>query len=304
MASNSFDANFSPLAQDLTCAPVTMGALNDAVTIKLRGRACVGVGFTAIGVLTATFEGSLDGTNWFTLNAYPVVGGVALVTTAAANGNWFVPTAGLDSFRIRVSAYTSGSVVCACVASMSAAPYTTAQSATGLLKVSISGNTSVALDANNATAYPANMLAIGGKAASANPANATAGNNTAPFMDLAGRFVVTPVSPRALMGKTATTISATGATTIVAAQGAGVFADLTMLIITTAGAAIQTITVSDGTLSWIIDFPNAAIAPGTPLIIDFGDVPLPATTANTAWTANQSVATACHYLAVFANRLA
>jgi hypothetical protein len=115
---------------------------------------------------------------------------------------------------------------------------------------------------------------------------------------------VQPLAYRTLIGQTATTISATGATTIAAAGGASVFRDICSIIVTTAGAAAQTITISDGTLSWIIDYPNSLVAPGSPFVANFTDVPLRATTANTAWTANQSVATACHYLVQFVDRLA
>jgi len=122
--------------------------------------------------------------------------------------------------------------------------------------------------------------------------------------DLAGKLITTPLAYRTLFGQQATTISATGATTIVTAGAASVFRDLVSLIITTAGLAAQTITISDGTLSWIIDFPDAAVAPAGAFVVVFGDTPLRANAAATAWTANQSLATACHYLAQYVERLA
>jgi hypothetical protein len=180
---------------------------------------------------------------------------------------------------------------------------TAVASSGGVLKVGIAGGAAgAAIDGAIAAAPPANALQIAPKAASANPANATAGNAVALFADLAGRLVITPVAPRLLVKGQATTISATGATTIVTAGAAGVFNDISYLVITTAGLAAQTITISDGTLSWIIDYPNATLAPGNPATFLF-DPPLSATTAATAWTANQSAATACHYLVVFAARL-
>ena len=153
-------------------------------------------------------------------------------------------------------------------------------------------------------AVPAGAVLAGARAQNANPTAVTNGQMVALAADLAGRLIVTPLNYRTLHGATATTISATGATTIAAAGGANVFRDIVSLVITTAGAAAQTITISDGTLSWIIDYPDAALAPAGPFVIVFGDTPLRATTANTAWTANQSVATACHYLVTFVDRLA
>lgn len=325
-----YDANGNPAFTDVVSQLQTPGALNAAVAMQLRGQSSASVQVTGIGSLTLIFEVTTDNVNWDSVIAYPIAGGLGVLTTTA-NGHWIVPIAGAYGFRVRVSAYTSGNATVSVVCSQGTMipptntvgmPFidikqwadtslgTPTNFGTGpgaviaaSANVSLFAGTSAAGGAI-AAAYSAGAVSVGLKAASANPANATALQAVAPFADLAGRMVVTPVNPRALIGKQATTISATGATTIVTAGAAGVFNDLTMLIITTAGLAAQTITISDGTLSWIIDYPNAAVAPGTPLIIDFGDVPLPATTAATAWTANQGAATACHYLAVFAQRLA
>jgi hypothetical protein len=142
-----------------------------------------------------------------------------------------------------------------------------ANSAAGILKVGIVGGAAgVAIDGATGAVPPANALQIATLAASANPANATAGRQTPIMSDLAGRIVMTPVNARGLVKGQATSISAIGATTIVTAGAAGVFNDICLLVITTAGLAAQT-------------------------------------TAATAWTANQSAATACHYLVNFAQRL-
>lgn len=97
----------------------------------------------------------------------------------------------------------------------------------------------------------------------------------------------------------ATTIAATGATSILAAQGANIFADLTSLIITVADQAVTasafTATLSDGTKSYIFDF-EAPVTPAiglSPLSINFEPF-LPATAANTAWTINLSATNTIH----------
>jgi hypothetical protein len=59
---------------------------------------------------TVTFEGSIDGTNYFAINATPVNGGTA-VTTATAGGQWLVDVSGLVATQVRCSAYTSGTIV-------------------------------------------------------------------------------------------------------------------------------------------------------------------------------------------------
>lgn len=58
---------------------------------------------------TITFEGlayvSVGAATWRTIGAYPSAGG-SIATTAAADGTWIVPCAGLASIRARISAYT------------------------------------------------------------------------------------------------------------------------------------------------------------------------------------------------------
>jgi hypothetical protein len=88
-----------------------------------------------------------------------------------------------------------------------------------------------------------------------------------------------------------TTASGTGATTIIPASGnAAIYRDLVSLVITTANAAAATLTISDGTKTvFILDYPDAALAPGTPLQLEFCDVPIAQSKPNTSWTITPSV---------------
>jgi hypothetical protein len=261
---------------------------------------------------------SVSGYNVFRVRVSSFTSGAAVTSIVASQGTPFAPAVsslGVPKVDIGTSngsalgtlaAFgTSPGAVVALNANVSTFVGTTAQvaAAAGIPKVGISGATGVTMDAANNAALPTNSIPVMGRALSTNPTLATTGNTSFINTDLAGKIVTTPVAPRALIGKTATTVSVTTATAIVVAQGAGVFADITELIITTAGAAAQTITISDGTVSWVINYPNATLAPGQPFIAVFNP-PLPAATANTAWNATQSVATACNYLVVFAQRTA
>jgi hypothetical protein len=59
---------------------------------------------------TVQFEGSADGgTTWVSVNATPVPSGAA-VTSTTASGTWTVSVVGLSYFRVRASAYSSGTV--------------------------------------------------------------------------------------------------------------------------------------------------------------------------------------------------
>ncbi len=179
---------------------------------------------------------------------------------------------------------------------------------TGVQRVAIaSDNSAIAgMGAGAAgSAVPANAEFGGARAAIANPTNATGGNLVGLMADKAGRLVVTAWNVRELIGVQQTAVAATAETTIVTAGGAGVFNDISQLIITTAGAAAQTITIKDstaGTTRLILNYPNAALAPGSPLVVNFNP-PLPQATANANWTATNSLATAVNFTVVFVKNL-
>lgn len=156
------------------------------------------------------------------------------------------------------------------------------------------------------SAVPAGATLPGLRATTANPANATAGNMVAAMGDKAGRAVVAVGQVRELIGVQQTSVAVvTADQPIVTAGGAGVFNDISQLIITTTGAAAQTITIKDaaaGTTRLVLNYPNAAVAPGAPLTINFSP-PLVQAAANAAWVVTQSAATACNYTVVFAKNL-
>jgi hypothetical protein len=94
----------------------------------------------------------------------------------------------------------------------------------------------------------------------------------------------------------ATTCTTEAATTILAAQAAGIFADITTIVLTATGAtaAAFTVTLGDGTAGYIYDMTTgAATSTGTQININF-QPPLPATSAATAWTLAMSSATTVH----------
>lgn len=88
-----------------------------------------------------------------------------------------------------------------------------------------------------------------------------------------------------------TAVAGTGAVTIIPASGdSSVYRDLVSLVVTTINAAAATLTVSDGTKTVaVINYPNAAAAPTTPLVLQFADVPLAQSKSNAAWTVTASV---------------
>jgi hypothetical protein len=152
-------------------------------------------------------------------------------------------------------------------------------------------------------AVPATANLTGARAATANPTNTTNGNMVALMADKVGRAVVATNQVRDLVGVQQTNVSGTGETTIITAGGAGVFNDIVELIITTVNAAAATLTLKDataGTTRAVLNYPNAASAPGTPLVIPF-PTPLPQAAANNNWTLTASAnASGFNVTAVFA----
>lgn len=76
------------------------------------------MGIQITGSFTATlqFEGNIDGgtaaSSWFPIAAFPAQGVVGVhLTSVTAAGQWVADCEGLTGFRVRCSAYTSGSPV-------------------------------------------------------------------------------------------------------------------------------------------------------------------------------------------------
>lgn len=85
----------------------TVTAVDAAVTLTTAGYASTGVQVTGTFSATLAFEGTTDGSTWVAISATPVAS-TTTVTSVTSTGAWSVPTAGLQAFRVRCSAYTSG----------------------------------------------------------------------------------------------------------------------------------------------------------------------------------------------------
>lgn len=102
---------------DGRAATAVLGALNAEAVADLNGHCVATVDVRAIGSMTLVFEGSVDGVNFVGLPAINQAT-QAMVTTTTANALFFVSITGYRRFRVRVSAYTSGTVQVAIRASM------------------------------------------------------------------------------------------------------------------------------------------------------------------------------------------
>lgn len=85
----------------------TIAANGQTVGLSFGGRATFNFQLTGTWVGTILFEGTLDGSTYYTLEAIPVGAG-AVVASTTVNGAWSVESAGFSNLRARSTAWTSG----------------------------------------------------------------------------------------------------------------------------------------------------------------------------------------------------
>src|SRR5579871_1785087 len=86
---------------------LVMSSTTNAVSLATPGTSTVSVQITGSWTGTIIFEGTNDGTNWFSLQALTPTTGV-LSSTITANGNWYISSAGLAQVRTRCSVTGTG----------------------------------------------------------------------------------------------------------------------------------------------------------------------------------------------------
>ena len=163
-------------------------------------------------------------------------------------------------------------------------------------KVDVFGNAGAAFDGATNAAPPANALLQGMVAATALPAATTATDTVAPMSDKFGRQVFIPITVRDLVKMASVQTTSATQANLLAAQGAGVFADLISLFITSESSTACTISLTDGTTTYKINVANSqgsgsVWAPPTPV---------PAASANTAWQVTGCASVTLDYNAQFA----
>lgn len=87
----------------------TITALNGVFALDPIQKDTQAVSLTGTWTATVTFEASNDGSTWFSILGFNVSTN-ALVSSATANGNFVLSTAGYSQSRLRASAFTSGTI--------------------------------------------------------------------------------------------------------------------------------------------------------------------------------------------------
>ena len=111
----NLDAITGQTLTDARAATATLSALNAEAVVDINGHAvCFVDARTAAGSLSLVFEGTIDGTNYVALPAYDTALSVFVATatsTTTFNKQYAVTATGFRRIRVRVSAFTSGTMV-------------------------------------------------------------------------------------------------------------------------------------------------------------------------------------------------
>jgi hypothetical protein len=246
---------------------------------------------TGTFVGTLSFQGSLDGVSWFSVAAVPVSGS-AIVSTATGTGIFLIPLS-TKYLRVRMTAITSGTAIGSIRFSMMALSAlfinSTINIGSGSVTATISGTVTTAGNVAHDAVDSGNSVKIGGKAYTSDPAAVSAGDRADMYVDTLGKQVMVPLASRSMIATSAMiTLSATTETTILAAAGAGVFLDLSWIILTNTSATGVRIDFRSALAGAVVMSINLAAAETK--IFDLSDLPFLQTTANSNWTAQLSTA--------------
>ena len=288
-------ANPFPVAVQGT-VPISAAALPAlSGTTAVSIAATVPVSAVSLPALSGTTAVSIAGTVAISAASLPALSGTTAISAAslpALSGTSGVNVAQINAVTPLMGNGVTGTGSCR----------VTVASDNTAFQVKATGNAGASFDGATGAAVPANGLLAGLRAATANPTNATGGNMVSSMGDKAGRQVVTPVQVRDLVAVQQTNVAVNTEITVITAGAAGVFNDMVGMVVSTAGLAAQTITIKDataGTTRFVLNYPNAAVAPAGPLVIMF-PVPVPQAAAANNWTVTQSLTTACNYTFLFA----
>lgn len=91
-------------------ATINLTANAQTASVAMNSHKSVAVVLTGTWVATIVFEISVDGTTWVACNGFSEANGNWVPSTTAVGSWWFEPLGAIAAARIRVSAYTSGTI--------------------------------------------------------------------------------------------------------------------------------------------------------------------------------------------------
>lgn len=277
------DQSVVPVNQAGVSASGSLGVLNATVALSLNGSTGFAIDLRGTFVATVTFQGTIDGTNWFTLNVVPAGAAVnqANVSTATAVGAWMGNANGCSQVRAIATAYTSGSVTVTLRAMQAAGMVQTVP--TGQTTQAVSGTltavTTVTTLANGQTAHSAastgSPLRVAGRVNTAVDTTLVAGDASDLFVTTGGALVSKPYSMPETDWQSSsglTPLATTTSTAVRAAGAAGVRNYVTAIQLFNNSATVSTnVAILDGAaVLWAGWLPaTTAALPVVPVNITF-----------------------------------
>lgn len=284
-----------------------------AVTTGLIVREVSDFNTISVHVVSTGTSGSLvpqfsnDGANWVATTYYNIASGAtgSSLGNNMTTANIFVLPVHGKFFRINITGISAGTAsgsvfyYTTSITIPASAPITSVNQGVNLTQVSsitvgtggIAGFLGVGGTTANDAVDAGNPVKIGGQARTTNPTAVAGADRVNAMFDDLGRQVVVSEHVRDLVVQQQTQIVNTAAeTTILTAGAAGVFHDITSLVVTNASATSTTITIKDstgGTTRMILDV--GALGSNSAVVIPFSKAMTQTSTENN-WTATSSSA--------------
>src|SRR5712691_8433816 len=239
---------------------------------------------------TVTATATVQGTS-----SVNVIGNITIQGTSSVNVLGAIPGTTqvnvVSSLALTIQGTSSVNVISSVVHTVTIQGTSSAQVLGGALNVS-----AAIFSAAAAAAAPANVVYMGGRTATTNPASVGNASTAAALMDNSGALIA-PSQLRNMCSATTVTLTSTAAETTIIPATASEFHDITNLYVCNASSSAQTLTLreaSAGTIRGVYDF-NSTFA--NQININFNP-PLAQTTSNANWTI-QSVTNTLFHAKVF-----
>lgn len=243
------DQSTVPVNQAGVTANGSLGALNATVALALNGASGFAVDVRGAFVATVTFQGTIDGTNWFTLNVLPAGSAVnvALVSTATAPGAWVGHANGLAQVRAIATAYTSGSATIVLRAMSAAGVVSTLPSGQTSQSVTVGGTLpAIVGQAAHDAAIAGSPVRVAGRALTANYTAVASGDVADIVTTLVGAQVIKPFSIPESDWQSAQALTTTSAAAARTAGAAGIRNYVTGAQFSNSGASALDVIILDG----------------------------------------------------------
>lgn len=253
-------ASAVPVNQVGVSASGSLAALNAVVELTLNGATGFAIDLRGTFVATVTFQGTIDGTNWFTIFVLPAASAVniAAVSSATGTGQWWGQAGGLLAVRATATAFTSGSATVVLRAMQAAGVVFNMPSGATTQSVTVGGTLpAIVGQAAHDAVLAGNPVRVAARAVTANYTAVANGDVADIVCTLVGAQILKPFSIPELDWQDARALTTTTAATARAAQAAGIRNYVTGAQFSNSGASAIDVIILDG----VTEIWRATVAP-------------------------------------------